>query len=52
MSWEPPELETLQDQARLLHEVYRSMVTEGFTEHQALHIVMGQPCCQFNYREE
>jgi hypothetical protein len=48
MSWEPPEMETLQDQARMLHELHTSLINEGFTEHQALHIVMGQPCCQLN----
>lgn len=45
-------METLQDQARMLHELYTSLVNEGFSAHQAQHIVMGQPCCQFTYREE
>jgi hypothetical protein len=52
MTWEPPEAQTLQEQAALMHELYASLVAEGFTEHQALHIVMAAPCCQFNYREE
>lgn len=52
MTWEPPEMETLQDQARMLHELYTSLLNEGFSPHQAQHIVMGQPCCQLTYREE
>lgn len=52
MTWEPPEMETLQDQAKMMNELYLSLVSEGFTKHQALHIIMGQPCCELNYNEE
>lgn len=52
MTWEPPEMETLQDTARLAHEVYKSMLREGFNEHQALHIALGNACCELTYREE
>lgn len=52
MSWEPPEAQTLQEQAAFMHELYASLISEGFTEHQALHVIMGQPCCQHNFRED
>ena len=52
MTWEPPEAQTLQEQAALLHELHTSLVNEGFSEQTDLNIIMGQPCCQLNQREE
>lgn len=52
MTWEMPELESLQDHARMMHELYLSLKAEGFSCHEALHIIMGQACCPESYTEE
>lgn len=46
MTWEPPQCDTLQEQAAMLHELWSSLLAEGFTPHEASHIIMGQPMCE------
>jgi hypothetical protein len=45
MAYEPPDIETMDDAALQLNEWYKSLVRSGFTRHEALHLVMGEPCC-------
>lgn len=45
-AWQMPEPETLSDLARMMHEYYHSLREQGFTPHEALHIILGQPCCE------
>lgn len=47
--YQPPEPETMQEGAEMLHEWLQSLERAGFSRHEALHIVTGQPCCM---REE
>ena len=46
MSWTPPEPQTLNEAAVHMHEMFKSLVDQGFTRHEALHLVVGQGCCQ------
>jgi hypothetical protein len=49
--WIPPELNTIQDNADVLHEMYESLRKAGFTESQAMHLIMQKPCCEQWCRE-
>jgi len=51
MPYELPDFDTMQDGARIMNEYYNSLVAEGFTPHQALHIVLGSPCCPLTHQE-
>lgn len=51
MSYELPDINTMDDTTRVMNEYFNSLMQQGFTEHQALHIVMGQPCCQLTHEE-
>lgn len=41
---EPPDL-TMAEQAVGMHEAYISLRQAGFNEHEAMHVVLGKPCC-------
>lgn len=45
MAWELPPPDTLEDFARTMHEYYESLLKQGFDQHEALHLVLGQGCC-------
>lgn len=46
MSYEFPECDTLDETVAMMHEMYQAAVNQGFSRHQALHIVMGDACCK------
>jgi hypothetical protein len=45
VSWEMPEMNSIEDHARMMHELYTSTIEVGFTPHQAMHIILNNPCC-------
>lgn len=47
MTWQPSECNSIQEQAAMMHELWISFISEGFTKHEASHIIMNVPmCCQ------
>ena len=39
-------MNTLQDHCDALHEMYESLLSSGFTHHEAMHVLLQDPCCK------
>lgn len=44
--WTPPDMNTLQDHCDAVHEMYESLTNAGFTKHEAMHVLLQDPCCK------
>jgi hypothetical protein len=47
--WTPPETGSLQETCDMQHEFYVSLVQSGFTKHEAMHLMLGEACCEGDY---
>lgn len=52
MSYELPEANTLDEQTRTMNELFNSLIKQGFSRHEALHIVAGNVCCPLTHEED
>lgn len=47
-----PDCDTMDEAVAMMHEMYVTAQRQGFDKHEAMHLLMGDPCCKREDRDQ